>query len=165
MPWPSLVKRMRVCMKPKLDSYNFIYVYEFLFKEYDIVFPLSDFEAGMLTVMNIAPSQLHPNSWDFLKCFELLCEHLGFEPSINVFTYFYQMRFGKLVSWVSLSATHGGFLFTLYSSTYKYFKTRFFKLHYHPEDIERHLLFHSDFTPRFPLYLLRPTRVKARVEY
>ena len=46
----------RVYMKPKPDSYDFIYVYEFLFKEYDITFPLTNFEAGMLTVMNIALS-------------------------------------------------------------------------------------------------------------
>lgn len=59
----------RVYMKPKPDGYDFIYVYEYSFKEYDITFPLTDFEAGMLTLMNIAPSQLHPNSWAFLKCF------------------------------------------------------------------------------------------------
>lgn len=59
----------------------------------------------MLNLMNIALRQLHPNNWAFLKCFEFLCDHLGFEPSINVFTYFYQMKFDKLFGWVSLSAT------------------------------------------------------------
>jgi len=154
----------RLYMKPRPDSYDFTYVYDFLFKEYDITFPLTDFEAGMLTLM-IAPSQLHPNSWTFLKCFELLCEHLGFEPSTNVFTHFYQIKFGRLVGWVSLSATYGGSLFTLYSSLYKYFKTKFFKLHCHPGDTERRLFFYQDFIPWFPLYWQRPTRFKPWSEY
>jgi len=63
----------RVYMKPKPDSYDFIYVYEYVFMEYGITFPLTNFETRMLTIMNIAPSQLHPNSWAFLKCFELVC--------------------------------------------------------------------------------------------
>lgn len=42
----------RVYMKPKPESYNFTYVYDFLFKDYDTTFPLIDFEAGMLTMMN-----------------------------------------------------------------------------------------------------------------
>jgi len=94
--------RERVYMKPRADSYDFSYVYEFMFKEYSMTFPLTDFEAKMLSLMNIAPSQLHPNSWAFLRCFELVCGHLGFEPSFSVFTYFYQMKIGKLVGWVSL---------------------------------------------------------------
>jgi len=119
----------------------------------------------MLTLMNIAPSQLHPNSWTFLKCFELLYVHLGFEPSTNVFTHFYQMKIGRFVSWVSLSATYSGSLFTLYSSSYKYSKTKFFKLRCHLGDADRRLFFHPDFTPRFPLYWQKPTRFLLRSEY
>jgi len=110
-------------MKPRTDSYDFSYVYKYMFKEYSMTFPLTDFEAGM----NIAPSQLHPNSWAFLRCLELVCSHLGFEPSLNVFTYFYQMKIGKLVGWVSLTASHGTPLFSLYNSSYKFFKTKFFQ--------------------------------------
>ena len=96
----------QVYMKPRLNSHGFIYVYDYLFKEYNITFPLTDFEAGMLNLMNIAPSQLHPNSWAFLRCFELLCDQLGLVPSVNTFTYFYQMKFEKPVGWVSLSSSH-----------------------------------------------------------
>jgi len=133
-------------MKPKLDNYDFTYVYEFLFKEYDIRFPLTDFKAGMLTTINIAPSQLHPNGWTFLKCFEILCGHLDLKPFMNVFMYFYQVKFGKFIGWVSLSATYDGSLFTLYSSSYKYFKPKFFKLRCHSKDVERRLLFHPNLT-------------------
>jgi len=118
----------RVYMKPRADSYDFSYVYEFMFKEYSMTFPLTDFEVGMLSLMNIAPSELHPNSWAFLRCFKLVCSHLGFEPSLSVFIYFYQMKIGKLVGWVSLTASHGTPLFSLYNYSYKFFKTKFFKL-------------------------------------
>jgi len=114
--------RKRVYMKPTPDSYDFTYVYDYLFKEYHITFPLTDFEAGMLNLMNIIPSQLRPNSWAFVKCFELLCDQLGLDPSLNVFTYFYQMKFDKLVGWVSLSPSHSSPFFNLYNSSYKYFK-------------------------------------------
>jgi len=119
----------------------------------------------MLTVMNIAPSQLYPISWAFLKCFELLCEHLGFKPYVNVFTHFYHKKFGKLVGLVSLSSTHNDSLFTMYSFSYKYFKINFFKLRCHLGDAERRLLFHPDFTPRFPLYWQKPTRFQPRFEH
>jgi len=33
----------RVYMKPRPEGYDFIYVYEYLFKEYGITFPLTDF--------------------------------------------------------------------------------------------------------------------------
>jgi len=154
--------RERVYMKPRADSYDFSYLYEFMFKEYSMTFPLTDFEVGMLSLMNIPPSQLHPNSWAFLRCFELVCSHLGFEPSLSVFTYFYQMKIGKLVGWVSLTASHGTPLFSLYNSSYKFFKIKFFKLCYHPRDKEKRLFFHSDHSLRFLLYWQKPTRFLPR---
>jgi len=155
----------RVYMKPRTDDYDFSYVYEYMFKEYSMTFPLTDFEAGMLSLMNIAPSQLHPNSWAFLRCFELVCSHLGFEPSLSVFTYFYQMKIDKLVGWVSLTASHDTPLFSLYNSSYKFFKTKFFKLCCHPEDKEKCLFFHSDHSPRFPLYWQKRTRFPPRPDH
>jgi len=119
----------------------------------------------MLNLMNIAPSQLHSNSWAFLRCSELLCDQLGLVPSVNAFTYFYEMKFGKLVGWVSLSFSHGNPLFTLYNSSYKHFKTKFFKLRCHPEDVESRLLFHPDHTSRHPLYWQKPTRFPPRPDY
>jgi len=157
--------RERIYMKPSPDNYDFTYVYDYLFKEYNVTFPLIDFEAGMLTLINIAPSQLHPNSWAFVRCFKLLCGHLGLVPSISVFTYFYQMKFGKLVGWVSLSASHGSPLFTLYNSSYKHFKPHFFKLCCCSEDAEKRLLFRSNRVPRHPLYWQKPTRFQPLPDY
>lgn len=43
----------RVYMKLKLSSNDFTYVYEFLFKKYDVNFLLTGFEVGRLTTMNV----------------------------------------------------------------------------------------------------------------
>ncbi|MCH81866.1 hypothetical protein A2U01_0002659, partial [Trifolium medium] len=45
--------------------------------------PFTGFEAAIPKVMNVAPSQLHPNSWAFVTAFELVCLGLGLEPSVG----------------------------------------------------------------------------------
>jgi len=70
---------------------NLVYVYEY-FRDFDISFPLSAFECGLLFVLLVAPSQLHPNIWGFIKLFEVVCSQLGhtFRPCMLIF--FYQMK-------------------------------------------------------------------------
>jgi len=86
----------RIYMKHQPNSEDFIFVYEYFSKELDITFPLSIFGAQMLTYMNVAPRQLHPNSWTFVKALQILCSQLDIEPTVNKFTYFYQLKHGKL---------------------------------------------------------------------
>ena len=45
---------------------DIVYMYEDVFKEFNIQFPFSDFECELLSLMNVAPVQLHPNSYAFL---------------------------------------------------------------------------------------------------
>jgi len=63
-------------MKPTPDGEDFTFVYEYFFKEFDISFLLSAFECRMLMMINVALSQLHPNSSAFLKAFLVLCCYL-----------------------------------------------------------------------------------------
>jgi len=79
--------------------------------------------------------------------------------------YFYRVKCGKLVGWVSLSATYDGPIFTLHNSYYNYFKDKFFKLKSHSKYAKKRLLFHPDLTPRFPLYWKIHEKFKSRVEY
>ncbi|RDX62955.1 hypothetical protein CR513_58666, partial [Mucuna pruriens] len=48
-----------------------------------------------LRALNVARTQLHPNSWTFLQAFELLCEDMGQEPSLSVFSWFFSLRRAK----------------------------------------------------------------------
>ena len=74
------------------DQPNFMYVCEDMFKDLDKTFPFSDFECDVLTKTNVAPMQLHPNSWAFMKVFSTLFHFLYITPSINKFLYFYWVK-------------------------------------------------------------------------
>jgi len=60
----------RVYMNPPMNSNDFTYVYKYMFNDFYIQFPLSDFECQMLTTMNVAPNQLHTNNKPFLSLFK-----------------------------------------------------------------------------------------------
>lgn len=59
----------RVYIKPKPNRYDFVYVYEYLAKEYNLSFPLTNFQTEMLKTINVASSQLHANNWAFRSVF------------------------------------------------------------------------------------------------
>jgi len=52
----------RVYMSPPLNGDDYTYVYEYMVTHFGIQFPLFSFECQMLMEMQIAPSQLHPNT-------------------------------------------------------------------------------------------------------
>lgn len=45
-------------------------MYEDVLKKLNSQFPFTDFECEMLSLMNVAPVQLHPNSWAFCTFFK-----------------------------------------------------------------------------------------------
>jgi len=53
----------------------------YMFKTYYMKLPFSSFECGMLSAMNVALSHLHPNSWAFLKAFQIVCDFLHMKPT------------------------------------------------------------------------------------
>jgi len=83
---------------------DFTYVYEYFFlKDFDITFPLSNFDAQILTMMNVALTQLHLNNWAFLKAFQILYGFLLIEPTIKyVHVFFYELKHEAEITWVLL---------------------------------------------------------------
>jgi len=63
-----------------------------IFKWLRLHLPFLRFERVLLTELNVAPAQLHPNSWAFVRTFAILCDHLGHPPSMDVFLYFFEMK-------------------------------------------------------------------------
>lgn len=73
----------------------------------------------VLKYLNVAPSQIQPNSQAFIRGFEVLCDALDLEPSIGVFFHFYGTKGVDKLSWVSISAHPGKKLFPPYASNFK----------------------------------------------
>jgi len=46
----------------------------------------------ILKVRNVSPSQIQPNSWASMRGFKVLCEGLGFQPSMDVYFTFYKTK-------------------------------------------------------------------------
>jgi hypothetical protein len=154
----------RVCFnKEKNDSLDFCYFYETFFTRLGMKLPLSSFECEVLNWLNVSPSQLHPNSWAFVRAFERVLIYYGLEPSAALFFCFFQLRIGKQVGWVSLSGIPGRKLFECFDQSYKGFKTRFFKIWAVPGE-PYFLLNSEDGKPLFPLYWSRDPRPIKEVD-
>jgi hypothetical protein len=54
--------------------------------------------------MNVAPCQLHPNSWAFLKAFQVACEGLDVVPAAGIFFCFFHVKNVSPHSLISISS-------------------------------------------------------------
>ena len=81
-----------IVMRPSIDAricsefteYGFP-MYEIVFRDLGLKLPFNDFQAGVFFHLNLAPSQLHPNSIAFLRAFELTCRFLRIGATIPLF--------------------------------------------------------------------------------
>ncbi|RDX98597.1 hypothetical protein CR513_18461, partial [Mucuna pruriens] len=125
------------------------YLYDTLHSKLGVKLPFSHFERAVLQVLNIAPTQLHPNGWAYVRAFELLCEDLQKAPTLGVFFWFYTVKKAEKVGWTSLCSRPKRKLFQPFLASYKKFKTRFFKVT--PGDSGPNLLVDRSGRPFFPL--------------
>ena len=68
------------------DGEPFFFLYATIFKRIKLRLPLTGFE------INVAHAQLHPISWAFVRAFAILCNHLGYTPSVDVFLHFFEAK-------------------------------------------------------------------------
>jgi len=97
----------------------FFFLYQTVFKRTGLRLPFTSFERELLTEINIAPAQVHPNSWAFIRAFEILCGYLGILPSVDVFLHFFEVKKQGKSLWVSFSGVAGRILLTLFQNSYK----------------------------------------------
>ena len=88
----------------------------------------STFEKELLTEINVAPAQLYPNSWAFVKAFDILFGFLGCAPSVDLFLHLFEVKRQRHNLWVTLSNVPGRVLFTPFQSSFTGWKGRFFKI-------------------------------------
>jgi len=108
-----------VCHGREGHSYDFFYMYSTLVLDLHVRLPFDDFTMGVLRVLNVAPNQLHPNSWASLQAFRLVCRVFHLRPSPQVFLQYYYTRPGDLVSWLSLVGQSYQCLLASYSNLLK----------------------------------------------
>jgi len=90
--------------------------------------PFSRFERELLTEINVAPAQLHPNSWAFVKAFGILCGYFGQSPSVDIFLHFFEIKKQGKILWVSFNGIAGRVLLSLFQQSYKGWRGKFFKV-------------------------------------
>jgi hypothetical protein len=126
-------------------------MYTHFIRDFHLYFPFTPFQTSMLRALNVAPSQLSPNSWSFIKAFELVCFGLDIsEPSVAIFFSFYHIKSLFPHSIVSLSAQPNRGLFSLYSSNYKNYKDTFVRVR-GAEGVQN-VMYSPDGEPLFPFY-------------
>lgn len=137
--------------KPDTDGKNHTYFFENIFSDLKYRLPLSDITCSVLTLLNVAPTQLHCNSWAYVKAFEFLYQTLGIEPTSNRFFYFFETS-GRSVKgeYLSSAAARGQGIFTLFRSNYKHFKGKFFRLN--ETEKCKDVFYFEDGSPKFPFY-------------
>lgn len=83
-----------------------------------IFLPFSPFVVEVLRVLNVGIFQLLPNSWGFIRDFEMVCKGLKISPTMWIFFSFYATEPSK-GGWVSLGGLSGRGPFKPHSNHYK----------------------------------------------
>jgi len=92
----------RVCSEYENHVFR---MYEVVFKDMGFRLPFSDFQREVFCLTKLSPSQIHPNSYAFMRAFELVCNYLKVPAFKNVFFTIFTVQRGKSVKMTgSLSA-------------------------------------------------------------
>ena len=78
--------------------------------------------------INAAPAKLYPNSWAFVKAFDILFGFLGCAPSVDIFLHFFEVKRQRNNLWVTLRNVPGRVLLTPFQNSFTGWKGRFFKI-------------------------------------
>jgi len=70
-----------ICHGQEGASEGFFYMYMCHFSQLYVRLPFDDFTMGVLHLLNVAPTQLHPNNSAYLQAFQVLCRLLYLQPS------------------------------------------------------------------------------------
>lgn len=141
----------RVCDQETSGEQDESYLmYMAVLEEFGVKIPFTSLEMDVLKFLNVAPSQIRPNSWAFIRGFEILCKALSLEPSVGVFFHFYGTKDVNKGTWISIGAHAGKRLFPPYASNFKKeWRDSFARIQGAPECSTASIL--VDGKPKFPL--------------
>ena len=140
----------------------FFFMYKCLFAVLGLVLSLVIFQCALLEQLNVASSQLHPNSWAMVRTFEFLCPFFNIQPNVSVFLYFFLMKLAGKIGWIFLNNVSKK-LFEFDSKVFRRFKDCFFKVLDSGVVTDGFpLMLNKDKEPHFPFYWeVDPTMFKS----
>lgn len=110
------------------DGHPFCFVYATVFKKVKLRFPLTRFERELLTELDIAPAQLHPNGWAFVRAYQIVCAYLGHPASVDVFLFLFEAKNPGDRLWVSFNGIAGRSILSIFQQSYKDWKGKFVRV-------------------------------------
>jgi len=118
-----------ICADDKANNGElFCFLYATFFKKVKLRLPFTRFERELLTELNIAPAQLHPNSWAFVRAFQIMCAHLGLPASVDVFLFLFEAKNPGDRLWISLNGIVGRSILSIFQQSYIDWKGKFVKV-------------------------------------
>ncbi|KAG2407532.1 uncharacterized protein HKW66_Vig0023540 [Vigna angularis] len=150
----------RVFHDGRSSPYDFFFMYVTFFTHLFIRVPFTKFQTAVLREVNVAPTQLHPNSWAAVQAFLAMCLAVGVTPTIPVFFYYFEVRPSPSGGWVSFTSVRDKTLFRPFSDSFKNFKQHYFKMIINKAGL--HEFSDGEGRPLFPFYWTRdPRRIRA----
>ena len=140
----------RVCHGRENAPVDFFFMYNTLFVDLRVTLPFDEFTTEVLRFLNLAPTQLHPNSWACLQAYRMVCQLFDLTPRAEVFLFYYNTYPANPVSWVSLVSRPGCVRFAAFTTSYKNFKERYFKVFVEPDGREHFYL--AEGGTKFPFH-------------
>lgn len=155
----------RVCHVRENAPHDFIFVYNTFCSDLHVTLPFDEFTMGILQILNVASTQLHPNSWATLQPFRIICDIFKILPMLQSFLFYYNSRPSTPMSWLSLSSPSRSIRFAPYTTSYKNFKEKYFKIfveldgrpYFYDTDGRTKFHFHWTQTPTRIVSWLRPS--------
>lgn len=83
----------RVCITRSYEVPDeYFYFYSWIIEDFMICIPFTYFKSDLLKTLNVAPSQLRPNNWDFIKAFKLVWKMVDITHTLDLFFSFFELK-------------------------------------------------------------------------
>ena len=117
-------------------------MYEVVFKDVGFHLLFLDFQMSVFRCTKLSPGQIHPNSYAFMRAFELVCEYLEVVPSKNVFFALFNVQRGveRGGGYKSVSFRQKEKMFNIFAGNVRSFMERFFLVRPKSEEALNNLL-------------------------
>ncbi|KOM28052.1 hypothetical protein LR48_Vigan492s001600 [Vigna angularis] len=154
------LRNERVYYGKRSSPDDFFFMYLNVFSQLFVRVPFTNFQMAILREANVAPAQLHPNSWAAVQTFLAMCLAMGVTPTIPVFFHYFEVRPPPNGGWVSFTSVRDRALFCPFSDSFKNFKHHYFRIIINAAG--RQAFYDGEGNPLFPFYWTRePRRIRA----